>query len=108
MGFHLEHHRLAIADVDDAGIFARSLDDARPLGGQGAQPFLGALVGAMLVPHRREDAQLGIGRLAPDQVEDLLVLVRLEAVIGDQFGSDGDVVAKGHQWVRYGIVGGGD
>ena len=42
----------------------------------------------MLVPHRREDAELGEGRLAADQVEDALVLVGLEAVLGDEFGGD--------------------
>ena len=42
----------------------------------------------MLVPHRREDAELGQRRLAADQVEDALVLVGLEAVLGDQFGGD--------------------
>ncbi len=62
----------------------------------------------MLVPHGREDAQFRIGRLAADQVEDLLILIGLEAMAGDQFGGDGDVVAKGHQLVRGGIVSRGD
>jgi hypothetical protein len=40
----------------------------------------------MLVPHRREDAELGEARLAADQVENALVFLRLEAVFGDQRG----------------------
>ena len=47
----------------------------------------------MLVPHRREDAELGEARLPADQVEDALVLVRLEAVLGDQLGGDGGFVS---------------
>ena len=39
---------------------------------------------AMLVPHRREDAELGQRRHPPDQVEDSPVLVRLQPVRGDQ------------------------
>ena len=60
--FHLEDDGLSVADIDDAGILARPLDDALAGGRQGAQPLLGALVRAVLVPHRREDAELGIGR----------------------------------------------
>ena len=60
-------------------------------GRQRAQMHLGGLVRAVLVPHGREDAELGQRRLAADQVEDALVLVRLEAVLGDQLGGDGGV-----------------
>src|ERR1044072_288869 len=35
----------------------------------------------VLVPHRREDSELGEARLASDQREDALVLVGLEAVL---------------------------
>jgi hypothetical protein len=35
--------------------------------GQRAQPFLGGFVRAVLVPHGREDAEFGEGRLAADQ-----------------------------------------
>ena len=33
VALHLEDHAVAVADIDDAGIFARSLDDPRPLVG---------------------------------------------------------------------------
>ena len=39
----------------------------------------------MLVPHRRKNAELGEGWRPADQLDDALVLVGLEAVLGDQF-----------------------
>ena len=93
VALHLEHDGQAIADVDHAGVLARPLDHPRRLGRQPAQMHFRGFVRAVLVPHRREDAELGEARLAPDQVEDALVLVRLEAVLGDQFGSDVGFVA---------------
>ncbi len=92
VALHLEDDAVAIIDIDHAGIFARSLDDARALGRQRAQPLLGGLVGAVLVPHGREDAELGKGRFAADQVQDALIFIRLQAVGGDQFGVIGRVL----------------
>ncbi len=88
MALHLEHASQAVADIDDSGILARALDDVRPLGRQAAQMHFGGLVRAVLVPHRRKNAELGQARFAADQVEHALILVRLEAVLGDQFGGD--------------------
>ncbi|MDT4878316.1 hypothetical protein FQZ97_1139060 [compost metagenome] len=51
----------------------------------------------MFIPHGRENTELGIGRLAADQRNDLVELVGFEAVIGNQLGGDGDVVLIGHQ-----------
>jgi hypothetical protein len=48
----------------------------------------------MLVPHRRENAELRQRRLSADQFEDALILVGLEPVFGDQFGGDFGFVAK--------------
>jgi hypothetical protein len=42
----------------------------------------------MLVPHRGENAEFREGRHPPDQFQDALVLVRLQAVLGDEFGGD--------------------
>ena len=50
----------------------------------------------MLVPHGREDAEFGEGRLAADQVEDLLVFVGLEPVGGNEVGGDLGFVRNGH------------
>src|SRR5436309_6496783 len=47
-------------------IYTLSLHDALPI------------LRAVLVPHRRENAELGEGRLPPDQLQDALVLVGLD------------------------------
>ena len=88
VALHLEHQRLAVADIDDAGVLARPADHLRPLGRQGAQPFLGGFVRAMLVPHRREDAELGEVRRPVQDPEDVGVFVGLDAVGGDQVFGD--------------------
>jgi hypothetical protein len=46
----------------------------------------------MLVPHRREDAELGESRLAADQMQDALILVGLEAMFGHELRGDLDLV----------------
>jgi hypothetical protein len=43
-------------------------------------------VGTMLVPHRREDAEFRECRHPADQLQDALVFIRLQAVLGDEFG----------------------
>jgi hypothetical protein len=50
----------------------------------------------VLVPHGGEDAELGEGRLAADQIQDALIFVRLQAVGGNQFGGDLDRIGNGH------------
>ena len=42
----------------------------------------------MLVPHRREDAEFGDARRAADQLQDTVVLVRFQAVLGDELRGD--------------------
>ena len=86
VALHLEDAGVPVADVDDAGILARPLDHPGRLGRQLAQVQARGFVGAVLVPHRREDAELGEGRRAADQVQDALVFVRLQAVLRDEFG----------------------
>src|SRR5438046_1933586 len=75
VALQLEDHGLAVADVDHAGILARALDHPGRLGRQALQMKAGGFVRAVLVPHRREDAELGEGRLPPDQLQDALILV---------------------------------
>src|SRR5580698_4420261 len=48
VALHLEDHRLAVADVDHAGILARPLDHPRPLGRELGEVSTTALVGAVL------------------------------------------------------------
>ena len=62
--FDLEDRGEAVADVDRAGVLARALQHARPCRRQLLQVDARALVAAVLRPHHREDAELGLGRLA--------------------------------------------
>ena len=88
VALHLEDDGVAVAEIDDAGVFAGALDDARPGGGQRLQPFLRGFVGTVLVPHGGENAKLGDGRLAADEFEDAAIFVGLEPVLGDKLGRD--------------------
>jgi hypothetical protein len=88
VALHLEDDGEPVADIDDAGILARPLDHPGRLGGQRAQMDFRGFIRAVLVPHRRENAELGEARLAADQLEDALVLIRLEAVLADEFRSN--------------------
>ncbi|MCY1228471.1 hypothetical protein D9M72_407900 [compost metagenome] len=97
VALHLEDDAVAIIDIDHAGVFARPLDDARAFGRQRAQPLLRGLVGAVLVPHRRKDAELGESRLAPDQAQDALVFVGLQPVRCDEVRGDGAGVRNRHR-----------
>ena len=90
VALHLEDDRLAVADIDDAGVLAGAADDAGAAGRQEPQPGPGGLVRAVLVPHGREDAEFGDARLAADEREDALVFVRLQPVGGDEVGGDLD------------------
>ena len=88
VALHLEDAGVPIADVDDTGVFARPLNDPGRLGRQFAQMFARGFVGAMLVPHGRENAELGKGRRPADEGEDALIFVRLQAMRGDEIGGD--------------------
>jgi hypothetical protein len=89
MAFHLEHDGEPIADVDDAGVLARALDDPRRLGRQRAQMNFRGFVRAVLVPHRRKNTELGEAWLSPHQLDDARVFVRLQTVFGNQFRRNG-------------------
>ena len=104
VALHLEHDGEPVADIDHAGVLARTLDHLRSRGRQRAQMHLGGLVRAVLVPHGRENAELGQRRRAADQLEDALVFVRLEAVLGDKFGGDGGGVGDHRQFRATGLL----
>ena len=70
----LERDRLALAEVDHAGVLARPLEDTRPLGGKAAQKRRRVLVGAVLRPEQREDGELEMVRLAAQQLLDTVEL----------------------------------
>ncbi len=94
VALHLEDGDEPLADVDHAGILARPLDHHHAFSRQRSEPFLRALVGAVLVPHGGEDAELRQRRLAADQVEDALVLVGLQPVLCDERGRDRRIVSE--------------
>ena len=62
--FDLEGDGVAVAYINDPGVFARSHQDSRALGRQLFQVQARALVGAMLAPHDGEDAFFGLVRFA--------------------------------------------
>ena len=70
VALHLEDERLAVAEVHHARVLARPADHLRPLGGQRPQPPLRRLVGAVLVPHGREDAELGERRRPAEEPQE--------------------------------------
>src|SRR5258706_4693525 len=88
VALNLESARLAVADVDDAGVLARTLNPPGRLGRQPAQMQPRRLVRAVLVPHRRENPEFGETRHPADQLQNTLVLIRLQPVAGDEFGGD--------------------
>ena len=94
VALHLEDGGLAVADVDHAGILARALDHPRRLGRQLLQPDLRGLVGAVLAPHRREDAELDHGGRAAHDRQDALVFVGRQAVLGHDLRRDRGLVGK--------------
>ena len=97
VALHLEDDGIAVAEIDHAGVLARSLDDLRARGRQRLQPDARGFVGAVLAPHDREDAEFADRRLAAEDFEQALVLVRLEAVLGDDLGRDFSRRRLGHQ-----------
>ena len=70
----LEGDRPAVADVDRAGVLARPHHHPLALGRQPPQQLARVLVGAVLGPEQREHRQLDVVRLAPEQLDDQLVL----------------------------------
>jgi hypothetical protein len=75
----LEGDRLALAEVDDAGVLARALEDPPPGGRQPPEQQPRVLVGAVLRPEQREDGELEVVRLAFEQLADAVQLIVRQA-----------------------------
>ena len=88
VAFHLEDHRLTVADINHTGVFAGATDHLWPGGRQGAEPFFRGFIGAMLVPHRGKDAKLGERRHPADDPEQAGVFIGFHPVGGDKFRGD--------------------
>src|SRR5438477_1176064 len=86
---NFECDREPVADVDDAGVLLARTDEyfLRP-GREGFEQRSGALVGTMLAPHHREDAQLGVIRVAAEDFLDAPEFLWRQAVLLDEFGGD--------------------
>ncbi len=97
---HLEDRGETIADVDDARVLPRPLNDARPFGRQTPQVNAARLVGAVLAPHHAKDPELGISGFAPQRLKDLPVLLVGQLVLPYERGSNGRVIRetrRGHE-----------
>ncbi len=74
VGLDLEGDRVAVADVDGAGVLARPHHHPLALGRQPPQQLARVLVGAVLGPEQAEHRQLDVVRLAPELLDDQLEL----------------------------------
>ena len=79
--FDLECDGQTVADIDDAGVFARTLEDGRSFCRQTAQMDARALVAAVLAPHDAENAEFRQLGLAFEDADDLLVFGFGESVL---------------------------
>jgi hypothetical protein len=70
----LEGDGLALAEIDDAGVLARSLEDALAARREAPEQQRRVLVRAVLRPQEREDGELEVVRLAAEQVADTFEL----------------------------------
>ena len=71
----LEGDGLALAEVDHACVLAGALQDPFALGGQPLQEEGRVLVAAVLRPEQREDGELEVVRVAPEQLADAVELL---------------------------------
>ena len=74
MALDLERDRLAVSEVDDAGVLPGPLKDARRVGGEALQQQRRVLVAAVLRPEEREDGELEVVRPALEQFLDTVEL----------------------------------
>src|SRR5262249_11393773 len=85
---HFECDGEAVSDVDDARVLSRPLNDARSRGREPLQMDPRGLVGAVLAPHGRENAELDQTRLAAENLQDPLILLLRGVVLGDELWRD--------------------
>src|SRR5688572_12968277 len=88
MRLDLERDRIAIADLDDAGVLTWTLQHPWRLCRQLLEQRARVLVAAVLGPECAEQSQLGVCRLAADRIDNAIVFLFTEAVIGDELRCD--------------------
>ena len=95
----LECDRPPVADIHDARVFLASLhENIRPARRKFFQFAPRIFVGTMFAPHHGEDSQLRKIRIAPENFFYALELIRLEAVLFHELGSDDWIGRNGHAW----------
>src|SRR5260221_9134328 len=102
--FDFEGGNEAVADVHDAGVFARTLHDEFAACGQAFEVNLAGFVGAVFAPHDGKNAELGDVRIAAENFLDARVFFGGDAVLGGDFGSDFDFGCGGGHYAL-GLVG---
>ena len=100
--FDLEGDDVTVANIDDAGVLARALHHQLAARGQLLQMNARALVGAVLAPHHGEDAEFGVGGLAAEDTDHLVIFAGRELMLGDDFrgksGAHAGTAARGVVW----------
>ena len=90
VGFDLEHHGQAVADVDCAGVFRAGLrQGALGRGGQHPQQRAGVLVAAVFAPQRAEHTQLNRVRFPVQPGDNHIVLSGRKGDFVEDFFGDG-------------------
>ena len=84
VAFDFEGAGPSVADVDDAGVFARPLHHAVALGRQAFEMDAAGLIGAVLAPHDAVNAKFGEGWDAAEGLENAVIFVRGDAVLRQQ------------------------
>src|SRR3990167_814674 len=84
-GLRLGDGNQPVADVDDTGILSRAADDLLPFSRELLEIDLGAFVGAVLAPHDRKDPQLDPIRLPAEDLDDMPVFLRRQAMLLNDF-----------------------
>src|SRR5437868_1920444 len=74
VGFDLEGDGVALADVDNAGVFSGALQYDLAASGELLEMMARTFVGAVLAAHHADDVQLGVGGLAALDRHDFLLL----------------------------------
>jgi hypothetical protein len=79
MALDLEHHRLAVPEIEDARVLAWALQDTLPLARESPQEERRVLVAAVLRPEEGEDGELEVVRVAAEERPDTVELPVREA-----------------------------
>ena len=94
VGLDLEGDRVAVADVDRAGVLPRPHHHPLALGRQPPQQLARVLVGAVLGPEQAEHRQLDVVWLALELLDDQLILGVGEPELAVLGGADAHAAAR--------------